>query len=94
MKASLRCVTSIVVLLGLLGAVSAAYATALPPGTVDADVININFGAGTLQAQHRPKANVPARSSLARPNHPFIHGGLWRQSVGVDRGGPPDESAK
>jgi len=50
LKASLRCVTSIVVLLGLLGAVSAAYATALPPGTVDADVININFGAGTLQA--------------------------------------------
>src|SRR5438876_1123489 len=50
MKARLRCVTSIVVLLGLLGAVSAAYATALPPGTVDADVININFGAGTLQA--------------------------------------------
>ena len=50
MKASLRCVTSIVVLLGLLGAVSAAHATALPPGAVDVDVININFGAGTFQA--------------------------------------------
>ena len=50
MKASLRRVTWAVVLVGLVGAVSAAHATNLPPGSVDVSVVPTSFTAGARQA--------------------------------------------